>query len=148
MNRRNFIKTGSGAFAIAAAGCAIGDAAASNRVRLAIVGCHEKGRGVSVLRAAMKVPGVEIAYVCDVDSRARDFAADLVEKTSGFRPKKEKDLRSFAVSALVNTDHPLPRPRCSPELPAFRSASRLSCLMNLEMKKSVISMLLDFFKSK
>lgn len=93
MNRRNFIKTGSGAFAIAAAGCAIGDAAASNRVRLAIVGCHAKGRGASVLRAAMKVPGVEIAYVCDVDSRARDFAANLVEKTSGFKPKKEKDLR-------------------------------------------------------
>ena len=93
MNRRDFIKTGSGAFAIAAAGCAIGDAAASNRVRLAIVGCHAKGRGVAVLKAAMQVPGVEIAYVCDVDSRARDFAADLVEKTSGFKPKKEKDLR-------------------------------------------------------
>ena len=93
MKRRDFIKTGSGAFAIAAAGCAIGDAAPSNRVRLAIVGCHAKGRGVAVLKAAMKVPGVEIAYVCDVDSRARDFAADLVEKTSGFKPKKEKDLR-------------------------------------------------------
>ena len=61
MNRRDFIKTGSGAFAIAAAGCAIGDAAPSNRVRLAIVGCHAKGRGVAVLKAAMKVPGVEIA---------------------------------------------------------------------------------------
>ena len=45
MNRREFVKVGSGAFAIAAAGCAIGDAAPSNRVRLAIVGCHEKGRG-------------------------------------------------------------------------------------------------------
>jgi len=93
MNRRDFIKTGSGAFAIAAAGCAIGDAAPSNRVRLAIVGCHEKGRGQSVMKGAMKVPGVEIAYVCDVDSRARDWAADIVEKTSGFRPRKEKDLR-------------------------------------------------------
>ena len=93
MNRRNFIKTGSGAFAIAAAGCAIGDAAPSNRVRLAIVGCHEKGRGQAVMRAAMKVPGVEIAYVCDVDSRARDWAADIIEKSSGFKPKKEKDLR-------------------------------------------------------
>ena len=93
MNRRDFIKTGSGAFAVAAAGCAIGDAAPSNRVRLAIVGCHEKGRGQSVMKSAMKVPGVEIAYVCDVDSRARDWAADVVEKASGFRPKKEKDLR-------------------------------------------------------
>ena len=40
MNRRAFIKTGSSAFAVAAAGCAIGDAVPSNRVRLAIVGCH------------------------------------------------------------------------------------------------------------
>ena len=93
MNRRNFIKAGSGAFAIASAGCAIGDAAASNRVRLAIVGCHQKGRGQTVMKAAMKVPGVEIAYVCDVDSRARDWAAAEVEKLSGFKPKKEKDLR-------------------------------------------------------
>ena len=58
MNRRNFIKAGAGTFAITSAGCAIGDAAASNRVRLAIVGCHEKGRGQAVMKAAMKVPGV------------------------------------------------------------------------------------------
>ena len=38
MNRRDFIKSGTGAFAIASAGRAFGDAAASNRVRLAIVG--------------------------------------------------------------------------------------------------------------
>ena len=93
MNRRDFIKSGTGAFAIASAGRAFGDAAASNRVRLAIVGCHEKGRGQAVMKAAMKVPGVEIAYVCDVDARARDWAAAEVEKLSGFKPKKEKDLR-------------------------------------------------------
>ena len=93
MNRRDFIKSGTGAFAIASAGRAFGDAAASNRVRLAIVGCHEKGRGQAVMKAAMKVPGVEIAYVCDVDARARDWAAAEVEKISGFKPKKEKDLR-------------------------------------------------------
>ena len=93
MNRRDFIKSGTGAFAIASAGRAFGDAAASNRVRLAIVGCHEKGRGQTVMKAAMKVPGVEIAYVCDVDARARDWAAAEVEKLSGFKPKKEKDLR-------------------------------------------------------
>ena len=93
MNRRDFVKAGSGAFAIAAANRVLGDAAPSNRVRLAIVGCHAKGRGQTVMKAAMKVPGVEIAYVCDVDSRARDYAAAEVEKLSGFKPKKEKDLR-------------------------------------------------------
>ncbi len=93
MNRRNFIQAGAGAFAVAAAGRALGAAAPSNRVRLAIVGCHEKGRGITVMKAAMKVPGVEIAWVCDVDRRAREFAADCVFKATGARPKMEKDLR-------------------------------------------------------
>ena len=93
MNRRDFIKTSGGAFAIAAAGCAVGSAAPSNRVRLAIVGCRERGRGARVMQSAMKVPGVEIACVCDVDARARDYAAQLVKETSGVTPYKEKDLR-------------------------------------------------------
>jgi predicted dehydrogenase len=93
MNRRDFIKNGSGAFFIASAGRALGAEAPSNRVRLAMVGCHAKGRGCQVMRSAMKVPGVEIAWVCDVDSRALDFAAAEVEKVSGFKPRKEKDLR-------------------------------------------------------
>ena len=95
MNRREFIKAGSSAFFIAAAGRAFGADAPSNRVRLAIVGCHAKGRGISVMRAAMLVPGVEIAYVCDVDSRAMDFAAAEVEKIGGYKPRKEKDLRKL-----------------------------------------------------
>jgi len=93
MNRREFIKTGAGAFFIASAGSAFGLGAASNRVRLAIVGCHEKGRGISVMKAAMKIPGVEIACVCDVDRRAREFAAEHVYKATGVRPKMQKDLR-------------------------------------------------------
>ena len=93
MNRRDFVKTGAGAFFIAASGRALGQGAASNRVRLAIVGCHEKGRGISVMRRALTVPGLEIAWVCDVDSRARDFAAAEVQKIAGYVPRKEKDLR-------------------------------------------------------
>ena len=93
MNRRNFIGTGAaGAFYIANS-AAFGAGAPSNRVRLAIVGCHAKGRGFAVMKAALKVPGVEIAWVCDVDSRAREFAADHVLKATGVKPKMEKDLR-------------------------------------------------------
>lgn len=82
-----------GAFFISAAGRAFGAATPSNRVRLAIVGCHAKGRGNRMMRAAMEVPGVEIAYVCDVDERARDYAAKQVKDITGVAPKKEKDLR-------------------------------------------------------
>ncbi|MBQ3341493.1 MAG: Gfo/Idh/MocA family oxidoreductase [Kiritimatiellae bacterium] len=93
MDRRDFIRTGAGAFFVTAAGSAFGAGAPSNRVRLAIVGCHAKGRGFSVMRTALKVPGVEIACVCDVDRRAREFAADYVLKATGRRPVMEKDLR-------------------------------------------------------
>lgn len=93
MKRRDFIKAGTGAFFIAAAGKAIGEGAPSNRVRVAVIGCHEKGRGAAILKILAKVPGIEVATVCDVDSRARDFAADFVQKSSGTAPKKEKDLR-------------------------------------------------------
>jgi len=93
MNRREFIRHSAGAFFIASAHRVLGAGAASNRVRLAIVGCHANGRGFSVMKSAMKVPGVEIACVCDVDSRAREFAADHVLKETGIKPKMEKDLR-------------------------------------------------------
>jgi len=93
MNRRDFIKAGTGAFFVAAADRVFGVGAASNRVRLAIMGCRDGGRGKAVLTAMMNTPGVEIAWVCDVDSRARDFAAKYVEDATGFRPRKEKDIR-------------------------------------------------------
>ena len=102
MNRRDFIKTGAGAFFIAAAGKAVGAGAASNRVRLAIVGCHANGRGFAVMKSAMKVPGVEIAWVCDVDSRAREMAADYVFKATGVKPKTEKDLRKVVEDPLLD----------------------------------------------
>ena len=92
-SRRDFVKTGIGAFAFAAAGRAVGADAPSNRVRVAIVGCHVKGRGFVVMKQAMTVPGVEVACVCDVDARAREAAAAYVEKQTGRAPVKEKDFR-------------------------------------------------------
>ena len=102
MNRREFIKTGTGACFVAAANRVLGAGAASNRVRLCIVGCHEKGRGFAVMKAAMKVPGVEIACVCDVDSRAREFAANHVFKETGVKPRTEKDLRKVLEDASID----------------------------------------------
>lgn len=93
MNRRNFIKAGASAFVVASANRVFGAGAPSNRVRLAIVGCHANGRGFYMMQSAMKVPGVEIAWVCDVDRRARENAADFVLKATGVKPRMEKDLR-------------------------------------------------------
>ena len=102
MNRREFIKAGTGAFFIAAADRVLGAGAASNRVRLAIVGCRENCRGFSVMRAALKVPGVEIACVCDVDSRAREFASNYILKETGTKPRTEKDLRKVLEDASID----------------------------------------------
>ena len=102
MNRREFITAGTGAFFIAAANRVIGAGAPSNRVRLCIVGCHERGRGFAVMKAAMRVPGVEIACVCDVDSRAREFASSYVLKETGVKPRVEKDLRKVLEDASID----------------------------------------------
>ncbi len=112
MKRREFVKSGAGAFAIAAAGRAIGAGAPSNRVRVAIMGCHERGRGKQLLATIM--PYADVATVCDVDSRARDFAADLVHndaRQGGIVPKKEKDIRkvledpSIDAVVIATPDH-------------------------------------------
>lgn len=102
MNRREFIKAGTGAFFIAAADRVLGAGAASNRVRLAIVGCREGGRGFCVMQNAIKVPGVEIAVVCDVDSRALVAAAAKIKELTGVEPRKEKDVRK--VLAMSDVD--------------------------------------------
>ena len=122
MNRRDFISAGAGAFFVAAAGRALGAAAPSNRIRLCIVGCsrtkldpavgrnlmHPKGnrgRGYQVMVAALKVPGVEIAAVCDVDAAATAYAASEVKRIAGYEPKQYRDMReAFAdpgVDAVV-----------------------------------------------
>ena len=93
VGRRVFLSASGGALLCAAARRTFGSIAPSNKVRLAIVGCHADGRGICVMRAALAVPDVEIAWVCDVDSRARDFAAAEVARIAGNVPRKEKDLR-------------------------------------------------------
>ena len=72
MNRREVLKKGASAFAIAAAGTVRGANAPSNRVRLGIVACARYCRGQRVLGHTINVPGVEIAYACDVLESARN----------------------------------------------------------------------------
>ena len=106
MNRRTFLASGAaaGAFYIATNGTAWGVSAPSNRIRLCIVGCSRtafdpvtlryvfnpkgnRGRGYQVMVGALKVPGVEIAAVCDVDRIATEYAASEVKRIAGNVPK-------------------------------------------------------------
>ena len=111
MNRREFLAAGAaGAFYIAAGGRAWGADAPSGRIRLCVVGCSRtsfdpktlrhtfnpkgnRGRGYQVMVGALKVPGVEIAAVCDVDRIATEYAASEVKRIAGYEPKQYKDMR-------------------------------------------------------
>ena len=93
MQRREFISGGIGLFAIAAAGRTFGVNAASNRVRLAVMGCHAGGRGFQLMQRAAELPGVEIAVVCDVDARAREAAVAKILEMTGVKPKAATDVR-------------------------------------------------------
>lgn len=97
MRRREFLKASAGVFAVASASRVLGAGAPSNRVRLALAGCHRRGRGAAILSSILRVPGSEVAYVCDVDSRAMDFAAAAIKKATGKAPKKEGDIRKVVA---------------------------------------------------
>ena len=58
ISRRDFVKAGAGAFFVASSERLFGADAPSSRVRFAIAGCREGGRGYTVLDNALKVPGV------------------------------------------------------------------------------------------
>jgi predicted dehydrogenase len=65
--------------------------AASDRVRVALIGAG--GRGRDLVRNAAAVPGVELAVVCDPDRLRRDRMAELAATRTGRRPETEVDLR-------------------------------------------------------
>ena len=81
MKRRDFMRTALGTAAVAGvASGSRGQNAPSNTVRVAVMGCHAKGRGFSLMKTLAGLPGVEIVTVCDVDARALDDAAAEVLK--------------------------------------------------------------------
>lgn len=59
------------------------------KLKVGLIGCGWYGMVIST--AALKVGGVEIAAVCDVDSEHLKTSADELEKLQGSRPKEYKD---------------------------------------------------------
>ena len=102
IQRRSFVKGGVAAFGIIAADSILGAGAPSNRVRLAIMGCHPKGRGFAVMQRAALAKGCEIAVVCDVDARAREAAAAKIQELTGKRPVMAKDVRDVVLRPDVD----------------------------------------------
>ena len=117
MNRREFLKAGAGAFAIAASGHARGAGAPSNRIRLAVVGCARtadhgngfvldpkgfRGRGYQVMSRACELKGCEVAAVCDVDRTALAYAAAEVKRMAGNEPRQVRDFRDLMADPSID----------------------------------------------
>lgn len=94
LSRRNFVKQG------AAAGAAFttlgyvkslkGADAPANKLRVAVMGL---GRGKGHISAWSRVPGVEIAYVCDVDEKRLAEGVRATETRQSSKPKTATDFR-------------------------------------------------------
>ena len=117
MNRREFIKVGSGAFAMASARTLFGAAAPSKRVSVAVIGCARtanhgdgfvvdpkggRGRGFQVMCRFAELPDCEVSVVCDVDTTALDYAASEVKRIAGNEPRKVRDFREVMADPTVD----------------------------------------------
>jgi predicted dehydrogenase len=85
--RRIFLETAGGL----AAAASLGYSSPGDRVNIAVAGL--RGRGKDHYRAYARMPGVRIAWLCDIDQRLFPEALDAVEKLAGYRPATEVDLR-------------------------------------------------------
>lgn len=101
LNRREFITmTGAGlAGAAALTKAHPASAAPSDKVIVGVMGMQ---RGLAVAKDFIKVPNVEIRYVCDVDSTRAEKAAGELEKLGIARPKTIGDYRTILDDAEVD----------------------------------------------
>lgn len=103
MKRRSFVKSALGGLAVASSRSNLfGQSAPSNRVRVAVMGCHARGRGFELAKTLATIPIAEVAVVCDVDSRARDAAAAEIEKITSKAPQKALDIRKVVEDKNID----------------------------------------------
>jgi predicted dehydrogenase len=109
IRRRSFLKASLGAAAAVSVSRSTRGVAPSDRVVLGIMGCG--GRGTLLARWFAALPGVEVAYLCDVNERRFEWAVENVEQAQERSPKLVGDFRRILddpeVDALVNAtpDH-------------------------------------------
>ncbi|MFH1068410.1 MAG: Gfo/Idh/MocA family oxidoreductase, partial [Candidatus Glassbacteria bacterium] len=79
-------------------------AAPGDKIVLGVIGCG--GRGTQLLQWLMQIPGVEIAYLCDVNEGRFDRAVEVVEQRQEKSPQIVKDFRRVlddrAVDGVIN----------------------------------------------
>ena len=103
INRRGFLKRAS----IVTAGLATtlatvrpARAAKGEKVLVGIIGCNDRGK--AHIAGYLALPNAEIAYICDVDSRALQKGIDLVAAKQPRKPQGVKDFRRILDDPAVD----------------------------------------------
>ena len=96
-DRRGFLRAVGLAAAALPAARVLG---ANERVNLAVIGLG--GRGRNHINEYAKLPGCRITAVCDIDQKALDDGAALVEKLQQERPKIYGDMRKLFADRDVD----------------------------------------------
>jgi predicted dehydrogenase len=103
-NRRQFIKqtglAGVGLAALGKLGSLRGAESPNKKIRVGIMGVN--GRGMSHVASYLSLPNCEVAYICDVDSRALDKAVAAVVKKQVTKPKGVTDFRRMLEDREVD----------------------------------------------
>src|SRR3989441_5149268 len=103
LDRRHFLATTAAATTLPALTTAGAAAKPSEKIVLAVMGVHGRGRGL--LSGFSGLDGTEIAYIVDPDSNVLPSAVKFVEDKQKRIPKTEKDVRKVLedkdVDALV-----------------------------------------------
>src|ERR1035438_2598935 len=111
INRRDFLRQAGaaslglglasqiGSYANAAAS-AIRKLSANDKLTVAIIGTN--GRGLAHIECLTNLPGVEIAYICDVDDRAIATGIKAATKQQKVAPKGLKDFRKALEDKSVD----------------------------------------------
>ncbi|MEB2360378.1 MAG: Gfo/Idh/MocA family oxidoreductase [Bryobacteraceae bacterium] len=95
-SRRSFVRNaalGAGLAGAPAVYPSWGQNSPNNQINLGVVGF--RGRGRDHYRAFAQIPGVRVAYLCDVDERLFPGAVAEVEKIGGNKPATFVDLRKL-----------------------------------------------------
>ncbi|WP_026951668.1 Gfo/Idh/MocA family protein [Algoriphagus mannitolivorans] len=115
-NRRNFLKAagtstlGLGALSPAFSFNILSSYPLKEKYRLAVIGVNS--RGSQHIQALAKIPNVEIAYICDVDSRALENGISLAVKSGSAKPpvglkdfQKALEDKSLDAVTIAMPDH-------------------------------------------
>ena len=118
MERRDFLKTAGTASALLSMGGVLPGfsaasysriAGANERLRVSVVGVN--GRGSALSPNFARMPGAEVATICDCDQRAITKCIDETKKVQPLTPKGEKDFRrsladkDIDVVVIATPDH-------------------------------------------